>query len=117
MSNTSGNTTTSAVTTYTHSTLDNFKDFNRTLSAKLDGHSDKLTSVVYDGKISLTVKMRLKSHYKQVTGDATNYDAAEAEHLKEFTLLLCHSTLAPFSQERYEVGPLFERCCGAEGPC
>ena len=96
MSTTSGNTTTtSPVTNYKHSTLENFKDFTRTLSAKLDNHADKLTSVVFEKKISLSVQMRLKMLFKQVTGDATKFDAdAENEYLKEFNTVAYHILIA-----------------------
>ena len=96
MSTTSGNTTTTAtVTNYKHSTLENFKDFTRTLSAKLDNHTDKLTSVVFEKKISLSVQMRLKMWFKQVTGDADKFDAAaEAEYLQEFNTAAYHILIA-----------------------
>ena len=81
-STTSGNNTTNdKVTSYMHTTLENYNDFNRTLQAKLDQHADKLTSVAYDGKIALSVKIKLKQTYKSI---GENFDAAvEAEHLKE----------------------------------
>ena len=63
--------------------------------AKLDQHPDKLGSVVFDGKMALSVKLNLRKTYKQL--DETWNEAAENEHLEEFNKAGYHILIASIS--------------------
>ena len=81
--NNAGATPTTGVTPYTNSSVTNTKEWERTLFSTLDKHSDKLVSIVREGKLDMGVKLRMKVTYKQLK---ENFDTtAENEHIQSQT--------------------------------
>lgn len=79
------------VTKYTHTTRTNFTDWKRDVDAMLSAHPDKLLTVVQDGALAISTKIKLKSQYKSVREEWTSN--IEREHVMEMNTTAYHLIL------------------------
>ena len=79
------------VTKYTHTTRTNFTDWKRDVDAMLSAHPDKLLTVVQDGALGISTKIKLKSQYKSVREEWTSN--IEREHVMEMNTTAYHLIL------------------------